>query len=152
MEWKISTAELSSLIKGHDIVRYVKAQKIRWLGKVKRMSEERKSERMLKERLFSRRKEGRKKEGTNTNKMSGQCGGGEGQRLERKSRGQSRLEDSCEGSQSPQRAVLLLLMMMIYGNLTNFKRTSNVCSLLFHSSLSVQNMMAHRRIVFYIPE
>ena len=65
MEWKISTAELSSLIKGHDIVRYVKAQKIRWLGKVKRMSEERKSERMLKERLFSRRKEGRKEEGRN---------------------------------------------------------------------------------------
>jgi hypothetical protein len=33
-----------------------------------------------------------------------------GQRLERKSRGQSRLEESCEGSQSAPRAVVLMMM------------------------------------------
>jgi hypothetical protein len=44
--------------------------------------------------------------------MVGQCGDGPcgdgGQRLVRKSRGQS-----CEGSQSPPRAVVLMMMMMM---------------------------------------
>jgi hypothetical protein len=31
--------------------------------------------------------------------------------MERKRRGQSRLEESCEGSQSPPRAVVLLLLL-----------------------------------------
>lgn len=48
-----------------------------------------------------------------TYKTAGQCGDG-GQRLERKSRQQSRLVESCEGSQSPTKAVVLLLMMMTY--------------------------------------
>jgi len=43
--------------------------------------------------------------------MVGQCGDG-GQRLERKSRGQKRLEESRGGSQSPPRAVMLLLLMV----------------------------------------
>jgi hypothetical protein len=34
-------------------------------------------------------------------------------RLERKSRGQSRLEESCEESESPPKAVVLLLLMMM---------------------------------------
>jgi hypothetical protein len=38
-EWRIHyNAELNELIKGHDIVRFVKAQRIRWLGPVERMS------------------------------------------------------------------------------------------------------------------
>jgi len=45
-------------------------------------------------------------------KAAGQCGDGS-QRLERKSRGQSRLEESCEGSQTPPRALALLLLMMV---------------------------------------
>jgi hypothetical protein len=53
---KYGTAELSALIEGHDIVRFAKAQRIRWLGRVKRMSEERTPKGMLKGRLFSRRK------------------------------------------------------------------------------------------------
>jgi len=47
-----------------------------------------------------------------TYKTVGQCGDG-GQRLERKSRGQSRLAESCEGSQSLPKAVRLLQMMMM---------------------------------------
>jgi len=50
-----------------------------------------------------------------TYKVAGHRGDGN-QRLERKSRGQSRLEESCEGSQTPPRVLvllLLLLMMMI---------------------------------------
>jgi len=43
--------------------------------------------------------------------MVGQCGVG-GQRLERKSRGNTRLEESCGGSQSPLRAVMLLLLIV----------------------------------------
>jgi hypothetical protein len=43
--------------------------------------------------------------------MVGQCVDG-GKRLERKSRGQGRMEESCGGSQSPPRAVMLLLLMV----------------------------------------
>jgi len=43
--------------------------------------------------------------------LVGQCGD-EGQRLERKSRGKTRLEESCGGSQSPLRAIMLLLLVV----------------------------------------
>jgi hypothetical protein len=52
-----------------------------------------------------------KEEWTTAYKMVEQCGDW-GQKLERKSRGQSRLEESCGGSQSPPRAVILLLLMV----------------------------------------
>jgi hypothetical protein len=42
----------------------------------------------------------------------GPCGDG-GQRMERKGRGKSRLEKSCEGSQSPPSAVVMMMMMMM---------------------------------------
>jgi hypothetical protein len=49
--------------------------------------------------------------------MVGQCGDGAcvegGQRLERKSKGQSTFEESCEGNHSPLTAAVLLLMMMM---------------------------------------
>jgi hypothetical protein len=49
--------ELNKFIEGCDIVRFVKAQRIRWLGHVKRRSEEWMPKRMLKGTLYSRRKE-----------------------------------------------------------------------------------------------
>jgi hypothetical protein len=49
--------------------------------------------------------------------MVGKCGDGPGgdggYRLERKRTGQGRLEEVCEGSQNPPRAVMLLLLMML---------------------------------------
>jgi hypothetical protein len=44
-----------------------------------------------------------------TYKMFGQGGDG-GRRMEMKSTGQSRLEERCEGSQSPPRAVVLMMI------------------------------------------
>ena len=54
----------------------------------------------------------RKKEGMTTYKVAGQCDDG-GQSLERKRKGQCRLEESCEGSQSPPRALVLLLLLLL---------------------------------------
>jgi hypothetical protein len=59
-EWKICyNAELNELIKGHDIAGFMKAQTIRWLGHVERMSQEQMPKRMLKGSLFCRRRKGR---------------------------------------------------------------------------------------------
>jgi hypothetical protein len=58
-EWRIRyKTELNELIKGHDIVRFMKAQRVRWVGHAERMSEEQMPERMLKRKLFSRRRKG----------------------------------------------------------------------------------------------
>jgi hypothetical protein len=56
-EWRICyNAELNELIKGYDVVRFVKTQNIRWLGHVERMPEEWMPKRMPQGRLFSRRR------------------------------------------------------------------------------------------------
>ena len=50
-EWRIHyNEELNELIEGRDIVRFMKAQRLRWLGHVERISEEWMSKRMLKRR------------------------------------------------------------------------------------------------------
>ena len=47
-EWRIHyNEELTELIEGCDIVRFMKAQRIRWLGHVERISEDWMSKRML---------------------------------------------------------------------------------------------------------
>jgi hypothetical protein len=60
-----------------------------------------------------------------TYKTAGQCGDGS-QRLERKSRGQSRLAESCEGSQSPPKAIVLLLLLMMMMMMTYNGQSSGV--------------------------
>jgi hypothetical protein len=58
-KWRIRyNAESNELTEGHDIVRFGKAQRIRWLGHVERMSEERMPKRMLKGKLFYGRRKG----------------------------------------------------------------------------------------------
>jgi hypothetical protein len=52
-------------------------------------------------------------------KMVGQCGDG-GQWLERNSRVQSRLEESCDGSQCPVRAVALIMIQELSPEITFF--------------------------------
>jgi hypothetical protein len=47
------------VIEGHDTVRFVKAQRMIWLGYVEKMSKERMPKRMLKGNLFSTRRQGR---------------------------------------------------------------------------------------------
>jgi hypothetical protein len=48
-------------LKGEDIVRFIKSQRIRWLGHVERMEENAMPKRMLKGRLYSKRRKGRPK-------------------------------------------------------------------------------------------
>jgi GTP1/Obg family GTP-binding protein len=58
--WRIRyNEELNTLFKGEDIVRFIKSQRIRWLGHVERMEENEIWKRMLKGRLYSKRRKGR---------------------------------------------------------------------------------------------
>jgi hypothetical protein len=67
-----------------------------------------------------------KKDGSPTYKMAGQCGDG-GQRLKRRSRGQSRLEESDEGSQIPPRAVVPMMMVVTETCLEDSFYSYSVC-------------------------
>jgi hypothetical protein len=58
--WRIRyNQELDRLIEGQDLVRFIKAQRLRWLGHVERMSETQMPKRILKGRLNNRRRKGR---------------------------------------------------------------------------------------------
>ncbi|KAJ4429796.1 hypothetical protein ANN_22000 [Periplaneta americana] len=60
--WKIrSNNELLNLIGGQDVVKFMKAQRLRWLGHVNRMPETRTPIKTLKDRLYNRRRRGRPK-------------------------------------------------------------------------------------------
>jgi hypothetical protein len=51
--------ELNRLMNGKDIVKFIKAQRIRWLGYVKRMQVGAMPRRMMERRLFTGRRKGR---------------------------------------------------------------------------------------------
>jgi hypothetical protein len=58
--WRIrDNEELDRSINGKDIVKFIKAQRIRWLGHVKRMEVGAMPRKMLKGRLFIGRRRGR---------------------------------------------------------------------------------------------
>jgi GTP1/Obg family GTP-binding protein len=58
--WRIRYNEqLNTLLKGEYIVRFIKSQRIRCLGHVKRMEDNAMPKRMLKGRLYSKRRKGR---------------------------------------------------------------------------------------------
>jgi hypothetical protein len=60
--WRIRyNEELNTLLKGEDVVRFIKSQIIRWLGHVERMEANAMPKRMLKGRLYSKRRKGRRR-------------------------------------------------------------------------------------------
>jgi hypothetical protein len=52
--WRIRYNE-ELLLKGEDIVRFIKSQRIRWLGHVERMEDNAMPKRMLKGRLYCKK-------------------------------------------------------------------------------------------------
>lgn len=58
--WRIRTnKEIENIIRGEDIVRFVKTQRLAWLGHVERMSEERVPKKLLHGNMDGKRKRGR---------------------------------------------------------------------------------------------
>jgi hypothetical protein len=58
--WKIRyNEEINTLLKGEDIVRFIKSQRIRWLVHVERIEDNAMPKRMLQGRLYSKRRKGR---------------------------------------------------------------------------------------------
>ena len=57
--WRIRYNELCKLMAGEDIVRYIKAQRIQWLGHVVRMDETAMPQRVLKGKRYAMRRIGR---------------------------------------------------------------------------------------------
>jgi hypothetical protein len=49
------------MLRKEDIVRFVKARRISWIGHVERMEDSRMQKRVMRERIYTRRKRGRPK-------------------------------------------------------------------------------------------
>jgi hypothetical protein len=58
--WRIRYhEEINALLKGEDIVRFIKSQRLRWLGHVKRMEDNAMLNRMIKGKLYCKRRKRR---------------------------------------------------------------------------------------------
>jgi hypothetical protein len=57
--WRINNAELDQVINGADIVRFIRAQRIKWLGHIQRMDTSRIAKRILEWKPIGRRSLGR---------------------------------------------------------------------------------------------
>jgi len=63
-EWKIRTnQELEELIKGENIVKWIKGQRISWLGHLERMKEDRMPKKIFTQELEGTRRRGRPRKG-----------------------------------------------------------------------------------------
>jgi hypothetical protein len=61
-EWRIrNNEEIDNIIRKKDIVRFVKARRIRRNGHVERMEDSRMPKRVMREKIYTRRKRGRPK-------------------------------------------------------------------------------------------
>jgi transcription termination factor 2 len=59
-EWRIiNNEEVDNIIRKKDIVRFVKARRISWIGHVERMEDSRMPKRVMREKIYTRRKRGR---------------------------------------------------------------------------------------------
>jgi hypothetical protein len=57
--WRIRYhEELNALLKGDDIVRFIKSESLRWLGLIERMEDNAMPKRMIKGKLYSKRRKG----------------------------------------------------------------------------------------------
>jgi hypothetical protein len=59
-EWRIRNNE-EIIIRKKDVVRFVKARRISWMGHVERMEDSRMPKRVMREKIYTRRKRGRPK-------------------------------------------------------------------------------------------
>jgi Holliday junction resolvase-like predicted endonuclease len=56
-EWRIrNNEEIDNIIRNKDIVRFVKARRIRWIGHVERMEASRMPKRVMREKIYTKRK------------------------------------------------------------------------------------------------
>jgi hypothetical protein len=59
--WRIRRSELEDIIKGENIVRFIKSQQIRWLGQIERMHDTSILKKKLYGKLYATRRRGRPK-------------------------------------------------------------------------------------------
>jgi len=102
--WRIrNDKELNKSIKGEDIVKFIKAQRIRWLGHVKRTEVGAMPKKMMEGRLY------RTKERKTSSAMDGwRCSrleSNEDKTVDREDERQRAMETGCWGGQSSPRAV-----------------------------------------------
>jgi hypothetical protein len=63
-EWRIrNNEEIDNIIRKKDIVRFVKARRISWVGHVERREDSRMPKRVMTEKIYTKRKRGRRSRG-----------------------------------------------------------------------------------------
>jgi Holliday junction resolvase-like predicted endonuclease len=61
-QWRIrNNEEIDNIIRKKDIVRFVKARRISWIGHVERVEDSRMPKSVMREKIYTRRKRGRPK-------------------------------------------------------------------------------------------
>ena len=62
MEWRTrNNEEIDNILTKEDTVRFVKAERISWIGHVERMEDSRIHKRVMKEKIYTKRRTGRPK-------------------------------------------------------------------------------------------